>query len=187
MGNSITHGHTIPQPQTWPNLIGPLRGFASVINVGISGQYASDMLARFDRDVIARQPKAVSIMAGTNDAGSNRSVPAFKLTIKTMALKCIAIGARPTLCTPPVNRDEPTQSRLPNYVNAIREVVTELNAQYGPDTVILFDVFARWSTYTSTQLDTFMYDVSHPTVAGHQDIANMAMEPANTLAFTGAA
>ena len=38
---------------------------------GISGQTASQMLTRFKQDVIALKPKAVAIMAGTNDLCQN--------------------------------------------------------------------------------------------------------------------
>lgn len=37
------------------------------INAGIPGQKCSDMLARFDTDVIAQKPVAVHVLCGTND------------------------------------------------------------------------------------------------------------------------
>jgi len=41
------------------------------INRGISGQTTAQMLVRFRQDVIALQPKAVVILAGTNDIAGN--------------------------------------------------------------------------------------------------------------------
>jgi lysophospholipase L1-like esterase len=41
------------------------------INRGISGQVTPQMLLRFYQDVIALKPKAVVILAGTNDIGGN--------------------------------------------------------------------------------------------------------------------
>jgi lysophospholipase L1-like esterase len=41
------------------------------VNRGISGQTTAQMLLRFYPDVIALQPKAVVILAGTNDIGGN--------------------------------------------------------------------------------------------------------------------
>ena len=38
-----------------------------VINVGISGQKAEDLIKRFDKDVIARKPQWVTISIGIND------------------------------------------------------------------------------------------------------------------------
>jgi lysophospholipase L1-like esterase len=43
------------------------------VNRGISGQTTTQILARFEQDVIALHPKAVIVLAGTNDLG--RSVP----------------------------------------------------------------------------------------------------------------
>lgn len=44
---------------------------------GISGQTASQMLVRFKQDVIALKPKAVAIMAGTNDLCQNMASQAY--------------------------------------------------------------------------------------------------------------
>ncbi len=41
------------------------------LNRGISGQTTSQMLVRFQQDVIALQPRAVVILAGTNDIAGN--------------------------------------------------------------------------------------------------------------------
>jgi lysophospholipase L1-like esterase len=41
------------------------------INRGISGQTTSQMLVRFQQDVVALRPKAVVILAGTNDIAGN--------------------------------------------------------------------------------------------------------------------
>ncbi len=41
------------------------------VNRGISGQTTAQMLLRFYPDVVALQPKAVVILAGTNDIGGN--------------------------------------------------------------------------------------------------------------------
>src|SRR6185369_3437714 len=41
------------------------------VNRGISGQTTSQMLVRFRQDVIDLQPKAVVILAGTNDIAGN--------------------------------------------------------------------------------------------------------------------
>src|SRR5260370_35916168 len=41
------------------------------VNRGISGQTTSQMVVRFRQDVIDLQPKAVVILAGTNDIAGN--------------------------------------------------------------------------------------------------------------------
>lgn len=60
-GDSITDGWALPKyfPQK------------NYINRGISGQTTSQMLLRFRQDVVALRPRAVVILAGTNDIAGN--------------------------------------------------------------------------------------------------------------------
>lgn len=60
-GDSITDGW--PLPEYFPG--------KPYVNRGISGQTTAQMLVRFQQDVIALQPKAVVILAGTNDIAGN--------------------------------------------------------------------------------------------------------------------
>lgn len=61
LGDSITDGW--PLDKYFPG--------KPYINRGISGQTTTQMLARFRQDVIALQPRAVIILAGTNDIAGN--------------------------------------------------------------------------------------------------------------------
>ena len=63
MGNSITEG--------WPNSDPEYFDNPSYINRGIGGQTTPQMLLRFRADVIDLEPKAVVILAGTNDIAGN--------------------------------------------------------------------------------------------------------------------
>ena len=60
-GDSITD--LWPLPEYFPG--------KPYVNRGISGQTTSQMLVRFHQDVIALKPKAVVILAGTNDIAGN--------------------------------------------------------------------------------------------------------------------
>ena len=62
MGDSITENWAVAAPALFS---------AGVEGRGISGQTSSQMLVRFYADVIALQPRAVHIMAGTNDIAAN--------------------------------------------------------------------------------------------------------------------
>ncbi|MBC2666945.1 GDSL family lipase [Novosphingobium flavum] len=61
---------------------------AGRLDRGISGQTTPQMLVRFMADVVALKPKAVHIMAGTNDIAGNTgptSVEAWRNNIRAMA------------------------------------------------------------------------------------------------------
>src|SRR5450755_686801 len=63
MGDSITDG--------WGRLRGQFFPGKPYVNRGISGQTTPQMLIRFRPDAIALKPKAVVILAGTNDIAGN--------------------------------------------------------------------------------------------------------------------
>ena len=63
MGDSITEGWARQRPEFFSS-----NNFAGR---GISGQTSSEMLVRFRNDVIKLKPKAVAILAGTNDIAEN--------------------------------------------------------------------------------------------------------------------
>lgn len=72
------------------------------IDCGISGQVTSQMLERFDKDVIANKPKAVIICAGTNDIAENKGYTPNRLimkNIKAMAHKAEKNDIAVVLCT----------------------------------------------------------------------------------------
>lgn len=63
MGDSITEGWLKADPAFFAN--------PALVNRGISGQTTSQMLVRFRPDVIELKPRAVVILAGTNDIAGN--------------------------------------------------------------------------------------------------------------------
>lgn len=78
MGDSITEGWGVGDPSLFS------RG---VVDRGISGQTSPQMLLRFYQDVVALHPRAVHIMAGTNDLAGNTgpsSPDDFKNNIRAM-------------------------------------------------------------------------------------------------------
>lgn len=80
MGNSITEGWVKSHPEFFSE--------NNYIGRGISGQTTSQMLLRFQHDVVALKPKLVIINAGTNDIAQNTGIydPDFTFNnIKAMA------------------------------------------------------------------------------------------------------
>ncbi len=95
MGDSITEGWHFDGPD------GSFPG-KPYINRGISGQTSPQMLVRFRQDVIDLQPKAVVILAGTNDIAGNTGPMTLDQTeanIASMADLATANRIRVVLCS----------------------------------------------------------------------------------------
>lgn len=73
-----------------------------VLGRGISGQTSSQMLVRFQSDVVNLKPKAVVILAGTNDIALNNgfiSLPHIMQNIKSMAQLASVNGIQPIIAS----------------------------------------------------------------------------------------
>ena len=80
------------------------------LDKGISGQNTTQMLARFQKDVIDLEPQVVVIMGGTNDLAQGVSKEEIVSNIYQMAEMASAAGIKVVLCTVTPNND--TYSRL---------------------------------------------------------------------------
>ncbi|PID46867.1 MAG: hypothetical protein CSB47_01925 [Proteobacteria bacterium] len=69
-------------------------GNAQIINKGVGGNSSAQMLARFDRDVAAKNPDVVWLIAGTNDYYRDVSVEDFTNNMRSLIEKINAIGAK---------------------------------------------------------------------------------------------
>jgi len=87
MGDSITEGWRGTVQPEGPEM-GAFFAGRAYLNRGISGQTTAQMLVRFREDVIALQPKAVVLLAGTNDIAGNTgevTLEAIEGNLATMA------------------------------------------------------------------------------------------------------
>lgn len=94
LGNSITDGWYRIHPEFFIK-----NGFTGR---GIGGQTTSQMLTRFQADVIDLKPKIVVIMAGTNDIARNNGIITHKhimQNIKSMCELAQFHKIKPVLCT----------------------------------------------------------------------------------------
>jgi lysophospholipase L1-like esterase len=94
MGNSITEGWNRYFASEFPG--------KPYINRGISGQTTPQMLVRFRQDVVALRPKAVVILAGTNDIAGNTGPSTLEMiedNLADMSEIANANGIRVVLCS----------------------------------------------------------------------------------------
>lgn len=81
---------------------------ATIINKGVSGNKASDLLARFATDVATQNPDFVWIMIGTNDYYANVSPALFEQQILQLRRLIQSLGAQPIFFTASVGAIAPT-------------------------------------------------------------------------------
>lgn len=94
IGNSIT--------DNWAKLHPEFFHDNNFVGRGISGQVTSQMLCRFQADVIALQPKIVIIMAGTNDIAQNNGYITLEHILQNIQSMCQLAKQnhiRPVLCS----------------------------------------------------------------------------------------
>ncbi|EZP51109.1 MULTISPECIES: SGNH/GDSL hydrolase family protein [Sphingomonas] len=95
MGDSITDNWIGADPSLFTK---------GLVDRGISGQTTPQMLLRFRQDVLALHPKAVHIMAGTNDIAGNTGAATMETVqgnIETMAELAHAHGIKVILASVP--------------------------------------------------------------------------------------
>lgn len=118
----------------------------SVINRGVSGEEAADMLARFDRDVLAHQPDLVIWQIGTNALVRNADMSAFETLIQEGLDRLRRHGADVILMDPqfaPVVLSAPDHLRMVNLIETIgrRNHVPVFHR---------FEMMRRWSVSMKT-------------------------------------
>jgi len=126
MGNSIT--------EAWERISPGFFKKTGYINRGISGQVTHQMLLRFRADVLDLKPKAVLILAGTNDIAQNSGFVAIKdiaENIKSMAELAEYHGIKVILCSVLSAIDFPWRPGLEPAIKIIK--LNEILKQYAAE------------------------------------------------------
>jgi len=150
-----------------------------VVNAGVGGNTTADGLARFERDVLAREPVGVVIMFGLNDswidAGTSPSrltTEQFRDNLKQMIATLKSRGVQVVLMTPnpaiaPTYGPERNRTLKP-YVEAVRQIARE-------EDLALVDVYARFAELglEGADVNGLFTDAMHPNPAGQKLIADL--------------
>lgn len=141
IGTSITLGIRtgVTADQTIPYLVGLKLGDVPSINAGIGGNTSTQMLARFDADVLTFSPAMVSIEAGTNEPGAGISVGTYTANVTAMIQRAQRLGARVTLFVSPFTADNPLNAQIEPYRAAMRSLAATLSTAANP--IYLFDTY----------------------------------------------
>lgn len=144
-----------------------------VINRGVNGERSDEIAARFDRDVLAHQPRVVIILAGVNDVYQGRPADTVKMHLRAMYDRA-ARARLPVVAGSIVPYD--TASAAQNL--AMHEINAWIAADAARDPNITF-VDTRKAAAAPDDLDRLAGspDGLHPDVDGYRRMAD-ALAPA---------
>jgi lysophospholipase L1-like esterase len=154
------------------------------INRGISGQTTPQMLIRFRPDVIALRPRAVVILAGTNDIAGNTgpmSIESIQNNIKSMAELATANKIKVVLASvlPISDHNKNAQGnpiirsviRPPEKILALNKWIKEYAAQ---NRHIYLDYFSATADDKGFLRAEIANDGLHPNAEGYRIMAPLA-------------
>jgi lysophospholipase L1-like esterase len=154
-----------------------------VINAGRGGDKTPWAMTRLERDVIARQPAALSVFLGANDAAVGRGCwadepcvtpEAYRSNLVWMIHLCRLAGLKKFSITPPLWRFEgPGWAEFGDimapYCLAARQAADEMHAVLVPADTAFAEEWARHPGHTGLLLTT---DGVHLTSKGNQIVAD---------------
>ena len=166
MGDSITEGWHLDQ--SFPG--------KPYLNRGISGQTTPQMLVRFRQDVINLQPKAVVILAGTNDNAGNtgpETLGQIEDNLASMAELAQANGIKVILCSILPAYDYPWQPGLmpAPKIDTINAWLKDYAARKG---FLYVDYHAAMKDSRDGLPENLSKDGVHPLPAGYAIMAPLA-------------
>ncbi|MBP5689744.1 MAG: hypothetical protein J6W74_02395 [Bacteroidales bacterium] len=149
------------------------------VDKGISGQNTTQMLERFERDVVDQNPVVVVIMGGTNDLAQGVSKADIVANIASMAEMADGNGIKVVLCTVTPNNDSYSRLNDPKTKGAHIITLNGMLQDYANS-----KGFA-WCDYWSALVGSdgfamdeqyWLYDRLHPSPAGY-DVMEAIIKP----------
>ncbi|TWH46068.1 GDSL-type esterase/lipase family protein [Sporomusa sp. KB1] len=171
IGDSITYGFPYLPCLSWVHLAGEELGL-SIINKGVNGNTSSQMVERFDFDVISQLPSHVIIMGGTNDACAKVEAEEVHNNIRYMVETALQYGITPLIGLPIPCMYPQDEYILGLYREDMREyaLMNKLTA---------IDFYTAFLKSKRPQVE-FYADVLHPNEHGYKVMAGIAVKALQT-------
>ena len=156
-----------------------------VTNAGIGGERTDQALQRLERDVLAKKPRLVTIVYGTNDSyvdagkeASRLTLDQYRANLRELVQRVRAAGVTPILMEAPRwgakarpdGLGQHPNKRLEEFLDACRDVACESKCP-------LVDHYAHWLAAESEgqDLSDWTTDECHPNPRGHERMAELLL------------
>ena len=176
MGNSITENWAYYHPNFFSD--------NNFCGRGISGQTSSQMLVRFTSDVVELHPKAVVIMAGTNDVAHNDFYVEPKKVVENIIAMCNlakANGIVPIISSIPPCSEFPWRKEILNPGQTIVNINKSLKEYAEKNGIIYVDYHAALVDESLGLPKTLSGDGCHPNPDTYFTMEEMALKAINSL------
>ena len=162
LGDSFTYGYPGEPKDSWPQRVADVLQI-EVINAGKVHQNASDLLQRFEQDVVLNDPGRVIIFAGVGDALREITLEEYQNNIMALVEKAESKHIKPILALPVPFPG--TKSLNEAYREWELAYAKEKNIEILDFQVVLFDSEGKIITKYSS-------DGRYPNKAGYQAIGD---------------
>lgn len=171
MGNSITDNWAYFHPDFFSS--------NNFCGRGISGQTSSQMLVRFTDDVIALHPKAVVIMAGTNDVAHNEYWVSPEQVVDNIIAMCNIAqsnGIVPIISSIPPCSEFPWRKEINNPGQTIVDINKNLKAFADANGIVYVDYHSALTDEKLGLPKTLSNDGCHPLPDTYFTMEEMVLE-----------
>ena len=171
MGNSITDNWAYFHPDFFSE--------NHFCGRGIGGQTSAQMLVRFTADVINLRPKAVVIMAGTNDVAHNEYFVVPEHVVENIVAMCDLAKAHdivPIICSIPPCSLFPWRKEIENPGQTIVDINEMLRDYANANGLVYVDFHKAFADEHLGLPDSFSADGCHPNPDSYFPMEEMVLE-----------
>lgn len=176
MGNSITENWIYYHPNFFSD--------NNFCGRGISGQTSSQMLVRFTADVVELHPKAVVIMAGTNDVAHNDFYVEPEKVVENIIAMCNlakANGIVPIIGSVPPCSEFPWRKEILNPGQTIVNINKSLKEYAQNNDIVYVDYHAALADKNLGLPKTLSDDGCHPNPDTYFTMESLVMKAIRSL------